>query len=146
MTKMANYFQIFKIEESFLNLDKKFLEEIYSSLQKKYHPDLATSNLEREIFQRQSALLNIAYNNLLDDKLRMIHLLELKNILVDELIPESDFLKLIFEINFSSNKTSELTKLYDNLKNNFDLYYKTSNLEMLNSLGAKLIYLLKYST
>lgn len=83
-----NYFQLFDLAPGFA-IDRDAVERKYRKLQALLHPDrhAAAGGQQQRAAMRQSALINEAYNVLMDDCARAAHLLQLQGI---ELNDETD--------------------------------------------------------
>jgi|GEM_PF-899612 len=78
-----NYFGIFEITEQF-ELDEKILQDKYIQLQKKYHPDMAKNEEEKNKFIVIAADLNQAYATLKNPYKRASYILKLQNIDIEK--------------------------------------------------------------
>ncbi|KAG9487303.1 hypothetical protein GDO78_007259 [Eleutherodactylus coqui] len=80
-----DYFQLLHCERSFI-IDVQDLQRKYRNLQRLLHPDYFSrkSQREREISEKQSSLVNKAYNTLLSPLSRGIYLLSLHGITIAE--------------------------------------------------------------
>ncbi|MDO5652332.1 MAG: Fe-S protein assembly co-chaperone HscB [Moraxella sp.] len=88
-----NFFALFDLPISF-DTDKTLLKEKFLALQKQYHPDNTAGD------DRQSALINHAFNMLYRDDNRAIHLLQLSghDINLTNSINDLDFLDEMMDI------------------------------------------------
>ncbi len=99
-----NYFELFEMPIS-LTVDKKYSQEKYFELQKKYHPDFFSNENEEEqdAVLEKSSMINKAYKLFQNENETMKYVLQLKNLLEDEekyqLPPE--FLAEMMELNES---------------------------------------------
>jgi len=137
-----NYFELFEMPIS-LTVDKKYTQDKYFELQKKYHPDFFSNENEEEqdAVLEKSSMINKAYKLFQNENETMKYVLQLKNLLEDEekyqLPPE--FLAEMMELNESlmdvddssleeaQTKISQLEKhLYDKVQNIFE-YYSEDN-------------------
>ncbi len=129
---MKNYFELFNLSPKF-TIDLHEIEEKYHQFQNQFHPDKADFNsIEHSI------LINEAYKILSDDFLRASHLLQLKNIDIEDdenhIKPDIstlqeilDLQEKIFEINnlneilvLKNNLNSQIKKLIDDFQNAFE--------------------------
>ncbi len=129
---MKNYFELFNLAPNF-TIDLKGIEKKYHQFQNQFHPDKADFNsIEHSI------LINEAYKILSDDFLRASHLLQLKNIDIENdenhIKPDIstlqeilDLQEKIFEINnlneilvLKNNLNSQIKKLIDDFQNAFE--------------------------
>jgi len=80
-----NYFEIFGLPETF-DIDISSVKDRYHSLQQSLHPDryASASDQERRISVQMSALVNEAFQTLLDPLRRGRYLLQLRGIDTDE--------------------------------------------------------------
>lgn len=143
---MINYFEIFHLNPTF-KIDISLLESKYHDLQRNFHPDLNNINeLEKSI------QINAGYKILSDDFLRATHLLQLKNIDVEDedceirplksmLIDIIELQEKIFDENFINNQESikttkknintEILKLlqeFEDLYNSYDFLLATQKI------------------
>ncbi|XP_040272471.1 iron-sulfur cluster co-chaperone protein HscB [Bufo bufo] len=105
-----DFFQLLDCERSF-NIDVQDLQRKYRNLQRLLHPDYYSqkSKHERAISERQSSLVNKAYNTLLSPLQRGIYLLSLHGITIadgTEGGADAPFLFEILEINEKLNDLS----------------------------------------
>ena len=133
-----NYFELFEMPIS-LTIDKKYTQDKYFELQKKYHPDFFSNEneAEQDAVLEKSSLINKAYDTFQNENETMKYVLQLKNLLEDEekyqLPPE--FLAEMMELNESlmdvedssleeaQTKISQLEKhLYDKVQNIIEYY------------------------
>ena len=129
---MKNYFELFNLAPKFI-IDLNEIEKKYHQFQNQFHPDKADFNsIEHSI------LINEAYKILSDDFLRASHLLQLKNIDIEDdenqvkpdistLQEILDLQEKIFEINnlneilvLKNNLNSQIKKLIDDFQNAFE--------------------------
>ena len=129
---MKNYFELFNLAPKF-TIDLNEIEKKYHQFQNEFHPDKADFNSIE-----QSILINEAYKILSDDFLRASHLLQLKNIDIENdenhIKPDIstlqeilDLQEKIFEINnlneilvLKNNLNSQIKKLIDDFQNAFE--------------------------
>ena len=78
-----NYFDIFEINMQF-ELDEKILQDKYIQLQKKYHPDRAKNEEEKNKFIVMSADINQAYATLKNPYKRAAYILKLQNVDIEK--------------------------------------------------------------
>ncbi len=102
-----NYFALLKLEANF-NIDKNLLKQSYLDQQAQNHPDLANSNKEKVNLIDKSALINKAYNTLIDDYSRSEYILQLKGY---------DFSELVNKNILSEDELDEIWILNDTLEN-----------------------------
>ncbi|MEJ7671234.1 MAG: Fe-S protein assembly co-chaperone HscB [Chitinophagaceae bacterium] len=126
-----------------LTVDKKYTQDKYFELQKKYHPDFFSNENkeEQDAVLEKSSMINKAYKLFQNENETMKYVLQLKNLLEDEekyqLPPE--FLAEMMELNESlmdvddssleeaQTKISQLEKhLYDKVQNIVE-YYSEDN-------------------
>ena len=129
---MKNYFELFNLKPKF-TIDLSEIEQKYHQFQNQFHPDKADfDSIEHSI------LINEAYKVLSDDFLRASHLLQLKNIDIENdenhIKPDITTLKeildlqeKIFEINnldeilvLKNNLNSQIKKLINDFQNAFE--------------------------
>ena len=137
-----NYFELFEMPVS-LQVDKKYLQDKYFELQKKYHPDFFSNGSEDEQADvlEKSSMINKAYKTFQNDDETIKYVLQLKQLLEEEekyeLPPEflMEMLELnetLMEVDDSSleeteTKISQLQKhLYDKVQNIIE-YYNEDN-------------------
>ena len=149
-----NYFELFEMPIS-LTVDKKYTQDKYFELQKKYHPDFFSNENEEEqdAVLEKSSMINKAYKLFQNENETMKYVLQLKNLLEDEekyqLPPE--FLAEMIELNESlmdvddssleetQTKISQLEKhLYDKVQNIFEYYSED------NTTGEQLLQVKDY--
>ena len=129
---MKNYFELFNLAPKF-TIDLNEIEKKYHQFQNEFHPDKADFNSIE-----QSILINEAYKILSDDFLRASHLLQLKNIDIENdenhIKPDIstlqeilDLQEKIFEINnlneilvLKNNLNSQIKYLIDDFQNAFE--------------------------
>ena len=128
---MKNYFELFNLTPKF-TIDLSEIEQKYHQFQNQFHPDKADfDSIEHSI------LINEAYKILSDDFLRASHLLQLKNIDIENdenhIKPDIstlqeilDLQEIIFEIDnldeilvLKNNLSSQIKKLIDDFQNAF---------------------------
>ncbi len=137
-----NYFELFEMPVS-LQIDKKYLQQKYFELQKKYHPDFFSNESEEEQADvlEISSLINKAYKTFKNDAETIKYVLQIKELLEEEekyqLPPEflAEMMELneaLMEVDDSSleeteTKISRLEKhLYDKVQNIIE-YYNEDN-------------------
>jgi molecular chaperone HscB len=144
-----NYFELFEIPVS-LQVDKKYLQEKYFELQKKYHPDFFSNESQEEQAEvlERSSMVNKAYKTFQNDDETIKYVLQLKELLEEEekyqLPPEflAEMMELneaLMEVDDSSleeteTKISQLEKhLYDEVQNIVEYYNedRTTNEQLL---------------
>ena len=149
-----NYFELFEMPIS-LTVDKKYTQDKYFELQKKYHPDFFSNENEEEqdAVLEKSSMINKAYKLFQNENETMKYVLQLKNLHEDEekyqLPPE--FLAEMMELNESlmdvddssleeaQTKISQLEKhLYDKVQNIFEYYSEE------NTTGEQLLQVKDY--
>ena len=149
-----NYFELFEMPIS-LTVDKKYTQDKYFELQKKYHPDFFSNENEEEqdAVLEKSSMINKAYKLFQNENETMKYVLQLKNLLEDEekyqLPPE--FLAEMMELNESlmdvddssleeaQTKISQLEKhLYDKVQNIVEYYSEE------NTTGEQLLQVKDY--
>ncbi|XP_072002730.1 iron-sulfur cluster co-chaperone protein HscB [Engystomops pustulosus] len=101
--RRKDFYQLLDCERSF-NIDIQELQRKYRNLQRLLHPDYFSqkSQRERDISEKQSSLVNKAYNTLLSPLTRGIYLLSLHGIVIAEGTEggvDTPFLFEILEIN-----------------------------------------------
>ena len=124
---MKNYFKIFNLPTCF-EIDLAELEKNYLYLQQQYHPDQNISNLESI---ENSILINQAYNILVDDLKRSIHLLQIVGIDIENddnhIKPDISILQYILDLQEQVSQIKDLQEIIifkKNLKNDVDLIIK----------------------
>ncbi|HUS00606.1 MAG TPA: Fe-S protein assembly co-chaperone HscB [Chitinophagaceae bacterium] len=144
-----NYFELFEMPVS-LQVDKKYLQEKYFELQKKYHPDFFSNESEQEQAEmlEKSSLVNKAYKTFQNDDETIKYVLQLKELLEEEEKYElpPGFLAEMMELNEAlmdvddssleetETKISQLEKhLYDEVQNIVEYYIedRTTNEQLL---------------
>lgn len=144
-----NYFELFGMPVS-LKIDKKYLQDKYFELQKKYHPDFFSNEGEQEQAEvlETSSMINKAYKSFQNDDETIKYVLQLKELLEEEekyqLPPE--FLIEMLELNEglmdvddssleeTETKISQLEKkLYDDVQNIIEYFNddRTTNEQLL---------------
>lgn len=80
-----NYFELFEMPIS-LTVDKKYTQDKYFELQKKYHPDFFSNENkeEQDAVLEKSSMINKAYKLFQNENETMKYVLQLKNLLEDE--------------------------------------------------------------
>ena len=144
-----NYFELYEMPVS-LHVDKKYVQDKYFELQKKYHPDFFSRESEEEQANvlEISSMINKAYKTFQNDDETIKYVLQIKGLLEEEekyqLPPE--FLAEMMEINEAlmdvddsaleetETKISQLQKhLYDGVQIIIEYYTEdnTSNEQLL---------------
>ncbi len=133
-----NYFELFEMPIS-LQVDKKYLQNKYFELQKKYHPDFFSneSKEEQDDVLEKSSMVNKAYKTFQNDDETIKYVLHVKGLMEEEekyeLPPEflTEMMELnetLMEVDDSSleeteTKISQLEKqLYDKVQNIIEYY------------------------
>ena len=144
-----NYFELFEMPVS-LQVDKKYLQQKYFELQKKYHPDFFSNESEQEQADvlEKSSMINKAYKTFQNDDETIKYVLQQKGLLEEEekyQLP-ADFLaemmelnEMLMEVDDSSleeteTKISQVQKqLYDEVQNIIEYYdeYRTTDEQLL---------------
>uniref|UniRef100_A0A8C5LSX6 Iron-sulfur cluster co-chaperone protein HscB n=1 Tax=Leptobrachium leishanense TaxID=445787 RepID=A0A8C5LSX6_9ANUR len=143
-----NYFQILDCDKSFV-VNIKELQKKYRNLQRSLHPDYFSrkSQVEREMSEKQSSLVNKAYNTLLSPLKRGIYLLSLSGITLEEGAEsgaDSQFLFDILEINEKLNECTSSAEI-EEIGNFVQVKYKSLILDVRDAFlqgdlhGAKLL-------
>ena len=144
-----NYFELFEIPVS-LMVDKKYLQDKYFELQKKYHPDFFSNESEQEQAEvlEKSSLVNKAYKTFQNDDETIKYVLQLKELLEEEekyqlpyefLVEMMELNEALMEVDDSSleeteTKISQIEKhLYDKVQNIVEYYNedRTTNEQLL---------------
>jgi molecular chaperone HscB len=148
---MKNYFELFNIFPKF-TIDLNEIEQKYHQFQNQFHPDKADFNsIEHSI------LINEAYKILSDDFLRASHLLQLKNIDIENdenhIKPDISTLQAILDLQekiFEINNFDEILALKNNLNsqinnliNNFQNAFEANELNEATQFLIKAKYLKK---
>jgi len=133
-----NYFELFEMPVS-LQVDKKYLQQKYFELQKKYHPDFFSNESEEEQADvlEKSSMINKAYKAFQNSDETIKYVLQLKGLLEEEekyQLPP-DFLMQMMELNEmlmdvddssveeTETRISQLQKyLYDKVQNIIEYY------------------------
>src|SRR5438046_9218477 len=97
-----NYFELFEMPVS-LQVDKKYLQDKYFELQKKYQPDFFSNESEEEQADvlEESSMINKAYKTFQNEDETIKYVLQLKGLLEEEekyQLPP-DFLMEMMELN-----------------------------------------------
>ena len=97
-----NYFELFELPLT-LKTNKKYIQEKYFELQKKYHPDFFSNESEQEQDEalEKSSLVNKGYKTFQNDDDTIRYVLQLKGLLEEEekyALPP-DFLMEMMELN-----------------------------------------------
>jgi molecular chaperone HscB len=133
-----NYFELFEMPAS-LQVDKKYLQQKYFELQKKYHPDFYSNESEEEQADvlEKSSMINKAYKTFQNNDETIKYVLQLKGLLEEEekyqlppdfLIEMMELNEMLMEVDDSSveetqTKISQLQKLlYDKVQNIIEYY------------------------
>ena len=144
-----NYFELYEMPVS-LQADKKYLQQKYFELQKKYHPDFFSNESEQEQAEvlEKSSMVNKAYKTFQNDDETIKYVLQLKELLEEEekyQLPP-DFLTEMMELNEAlmevddssleetETKINQLEKhLYDEVQNIVEYYNEdtTTNEQLL---------------
>lgn len=97
-----NYFELYEIPVS-LQVDKKYVQDKYFELQKKYHPDFFSNESDEEQADvlEKSSMINKAYKTFQNDDETIKYVLQVKGLLEEEEKYElpSAFLAEMMEIN-----------------------------------------------
>jgi molecular chaperone HscB len=144
-----NYFELFEMPVS-LQVDKKYLQDKYFELQKKYHPDFFSNESEQEQAEvlERSSMVNKAYKTFQSDDETIKYVLQLKELLEEEekyelppafLAEMMELNETLMEVDDSSleeteTKVSQLEKhLYDDVQNIIEYYNedRTTNEQLL---------------
>jgi len=137
-----NYFELFEIPVS-LQVDKKYVQNKYFELQKKYHPDFFSNESEEEQANvlEKSSMINNAYKTFQNDEETIKYVLQLKELLEEEekyqlppefLIEMVELNEALMEVDDSSQeetetKINQLQKyLYDRVQKIIE-YYNEDN-------------------
>ncbi|HEY8690411.1 MAG TPA: Fe-S protein assembly co-chaperone HscB [Chitinophagaceae bacterium] len=137
-----NYFELFEIPVS-LQVDKKYVQNKYFELQKKYHPDFFSNESEEEQANvlEKSSMINNAYKTFQNDEETIKYVLQLKELLEEEekyqlppefLIEMMELNEALMEVDDSSQeetetKINQLQKyLYDRVQKIIE-YYNEDN-------------------
>jgi molecular chaperone HscB len=133
-----NYFELFEMPVS-LQVDKKYIQDKYFELQKKYHPDFFSNESEEEQADvlEKSSMINKAYKSFQNEDETIKYVLQIKGLLEEEekyQLPP-DFLMEMMELNETlmevddssleetETKISQLQKhLYDEVQNIIEYY------------------------
>ena len=144
-----NYFELYEMPVS-LQVDKKYLQDKYFDLQKRYHPDFFSNESEEEQADvlEKSSMINRAYKTFQNDDETIKYVLQLKELLEEEekyQLPP-DFLTEMMELNEAlmevddssleetETKINQLEKhLYDEVQNIVEYYNEdtTTNEQLL---------------
>jgi len=118
-SNQINYFQLFKLKESF-DISRNSLKPYYLKLQTLLHPDkfANTSQLEKDYSTTQSALINEAYKTLIEPLKRGLYMLklngyELESEVVDSETANQELLNDIFMLNFQVDDCDDITELQE---------------------------------
>lgn len=153
-----NYFELFEMPVS-LRADKKYLQDKYFELQKKYHPDFFSNKSEEEQAEvlEKSSIINKAYKTFNNDDETIKYVLQLKGVLEEEekyelppefLIEMMELNETLMEVDDSSleeteTKINQLEKtLYDKVQNIIE-YYNEENTTSEQLLQVKDYYFKK---
>ena len=144
-----NYFELFEMPVS-LQVDKKYLQDKYFALQKKYHPDFFSNESEEDqadVLEKSSSI-NRAYKTFQNDDETIKYVLQLKELLEEEekyqlppefLVEMMELNEALMEVDDSSleeteTKINQLEKhLYDKVHNIIEYYNEdtTTNEQLL---------------
>ncbi|HUS01372.1 MAG TPA: Fe-S protein assembly co-chaperone HscB [Chitinophagaceae bacterium] len=133
-----NYFELYEMP-LILQIDKKYLQEKYFELQKKYHPDFFSNESEAEQADmlEKSSMINKAYKTFQNDDETIKYVLLLKELMEEEekyqlppefLIEMMELNEALTDVDHSSleeteTKISQLEKhLYDQVQNIVEYY------------------------
>lgn len=153
-----NYFELFEMPIS-LTIDKKYLQDKYFELQKKYHPDFFSNKSDEEQAEvlEKSSIINKAYKTFNNDDETIKYVLQLKGVLDEEekyelppefLIEMMELNETLMEVDDSSleeteTKINQLEKtLYDKVQNIIE-YYNEENTTSEQLLQVKDYYFKK---
>lgn len=153
-----NYFELFEMPIS-LTIDKKYLQDKYFELQKKYHPDFFSNKSDEEQAEvlEKSSIINKAYKTFNNDDETIKYVLQLKGVLEEEekyelppefLIEMMELNETLMEVDDSSleeteTKINQLEKtLYDKVQNIIE-YYNEENTTSEQLLQVKDYYFKK---
>lgn len=127
---MINYFEFFDFPTGF-DIDLELLERKYLEIQKKFHPDNASSEeIEKSIFA------NEGHKILTDDFLRLCHLLELKGYrIIDEKDAVRPSIEILEKIMTIQEKVDSISNLNEKNSLKLDLK-KTISLLMKQALKS----------
>lgn len=117
-----NYYEILEVDK---NASKEIIKKAYSTLVKKYHPDLQTNDV-KHLYEEKLKLINEAYDTLSDDDKR--------NNYNETIIDESNYLKHQIKILSNENQLlkSQLSQLQSIYRNSSDY---TNNFSALNNFN-----------
>lgn len=119
-----NYYEILEVDKK---ASQEIIKKAYSTLAKKYHPDLQPDS-QKNIAEEKFKLVNEAYETLSNDELRKQYDSSLNNNFVpkelyDSLYEENQKLKnIINKINVSNSQASNQTKNYNQAKTTYQNY------------------------
>lgn len=133
-----NFFELFEMPVS-LQVDKKYLQDKYFELQKKYHPDFFSNESKEEQADvlEKSSLINRAYKTFQNDDDTIKYVLQLKELQEEEekyqlppdfLLEMLELNEALMEVDDSSleeteTRISQLQKhLYDKVQNIIEYY------------------------
>lgn len=107
-----HFFALFNLPVSF-EIDKALLKSTLLDLQKKHHPDNATSDSEKLNAEKNASLINHAFNTLNRDDERANYLLTLSghDINLDNSISDLDFLDEMMDIRISLDDTDNTSQI-----------------------------------
>lgn len=128
-----NYFELFEMPVS-LQVDKKYVQDKYFELQKKYHPDFFSNESEEEQDDvlEKSSMINKAYKTFQNDDETIKYVLQLKELLEEEekyqlppefLIEMMELNEALMEVDDSSLEETE-TKINQQQKLLYDKVQK----------------------
>lgn len=130
-----NAFEILNIKKSY-NIAAADLERKYLEMQRLYHPDRASSKLEKEYFLTLSMDINNSYKILKNDCDRAILLLNLEKIDHNSAKLSNDFLEKILEKNEELNSRNDITTIRDFI-NSLNVEYKDLYSVILSAFESK---------
>lgn len=97
---MIDYFELVGIPRRF-GVDVGELRRKYLQLSREFHPDYHTLAGEEAIrkMEEQSAQLNLAWQKLSDERLRLEYLIQLEGIALEEQVLPGEFLMEMMDLN-----------------------------------------------
>ena len=146
-----NYYELFGLREAPV-VDKNTISKKYIDLQKKYHPDFYTNEIEadKEFAMEQSAAINKGYKIFTDKYNTIEYFLKLKGIIItDEKfnLPPA-FLMEMMEMNegFDNNKEmgKEIQQFEDDLEKQIDALIDLENKIELNESQLQVLKIYYY--
>lgn len=136
---MHNYFSMFGLNAEYM-IDKSLVKGRYETLLKKIHPDNYAQDctLAKQVAQSSTARINSAYQTLINDHLRAIHLLKLKNCEIkdDDKIEDGSFLMEQFALQEALEKIQskqEFMDLKQEIGQKLEALYSSLNNSFLNN-------------